>query len=364
MKSRWIYFLFVIAPVFFVIIGFEFYLRYTSPYIIKRQDRPLSGFLEQSSEFLIRQTPHGRRLIPGSHVVIKNHRLSRRDITIDINSSGFRGSEIPDQKKENEVRILVLGDSITFGDYLEENEIYVRRMEDYLKQSIKDKTIRVINGGVSDIGLKEEIDILIEHGISLKPDMVVVGFYLNDSRSPWGFQGEPGSRGYIRRYSLLAETIYKNLKFNKWIKEKGEDRFQWIHAVKSLNWAYDKKAFLELAHMAKYDWGASWEAESWDIIDRQLSRLKSLSIQYGFKTTIVFFPVAFQVYAEFLENTPQQILGEKVRNIGFRSLDLLPVLRKHEGKKLFFDHCHPRVIANDIIGKAIAQFLHDEVAKE
>ena len=55
-------------------------------------------------------------------------------IKIKINSLGFRDSEISANKKSNEMRILVLGDSITWGDYLQANEVYVELIEHYLNE--------------------------------------------------------------------------------------------------------------------------------------------------------------------------------------------------------------------------------------
>lgn len=46
---------------------------------------------------------------------------------------------------------------------------------------------------------------------------------------------------------------------------------------------------------------------------------------------------------------------------GFGILDLLPLLRQHRDLDLFFDHCHPRVKANDLIGRFIADYLKKKI---
>jgi lysophospholipase L1-like esterase len=280
---------------------------------------------------------------------------------MDINSMGFRDGEIPEIKKENELRILMLGDSITWGDYVQAEEVYVERTEKYLKGTMGDTVIEVINAGVEDIGLKEEIDILEEKGLSIDPDIVVVAFYLNDSRPPWGFLGELGRYGFLRRHSVLAQTVYRKLVLKKWINKKGKGRFGWLDAVDELPWKNDREAFLHLAYLAEYDWGSAWKSESWQIIDRQLERLKAYQEKHGFKVVITAFPVSYQVYSEFIEAKPQMYMREKAARLGFHYFDLLPLLREHNGTDLFYDQCHPRPNANDIIGKAIAEFLKKEV---
>jgi hypothetical protein len=131
--------------------------------------------------------------------------------------------------------------------------------------------------------------------------------------------------------------------------------------VEKLPWRTDRHAFLELAGVAEYDWGAAWKDESWAVIEEQLERLKAHRDTYGFEVVIVVFPVSYQVYADFVEATPQIRMKQEAEAFGFRYLDLLPVLRPYSDTDLFYDQCHPRPAANDIIGKAIAGFLREEV---
>ena len=349
----------IVILLLLILLGMEVYLRLTETHIVKIEESEGLPSVELDAEFLVEYTSRGRRLMPNSRVLIKNHRISHRDIFMEINSLGFRDDELSPEKGSDELRILLLGDSITWASYLPAEETFVERAEEYLRQSLPDRLVEVINAGVGDIGLKEEIAILEERGLAARPDLVVISFYLNDSRPPWGFPGELGSRGWLRRHSLLAETIYKNLKLRSFIKEEGEDRLAWTSAMNKLNWAGDRDTFLELAALARYDWGAAWEENSWEVIDRELDRLKELSIKHGFGVAIVAFPVAFQVYAEFTEDIPQQLIREKTRNRNFPFLDLLPYLRKYrrEHKDIYLDWCHPAAKTNDYIGKIIADFL-------
>ncbi len=344
---------------------FEICLRLSETHIIKESSGAGLSSVENDAEFLVKYTPRERRLVPNSRVLIKNHRISGRDIVMEINSLGFRDDELPPGKKEDELRILILGDSITWASYLEAEETYVERVEEYLQGALKDRSVEVINAGVGDIGLKEEIEILKEKGLVVEPDLVVVSFYLNDSRPPWGFPGELGRRGWLRRHSLLAETIYKNLKLRRWIKEQGEERLGWTTAMNELDWAGDRATFLQLASRARYDWGAAWQSESWEAIEREFRRLKALSKKHNFKVAVVAFPVAFQVYAKFVEDTPQNILRKKVAARGFYYLDLLPYIRAYRERErdIYYDWCHPTVKTNDYIGKIIADFLINKVCE-
>ena len=123
----------------------------------------------------------------------------------------------------------------------------------------------------------------------------------------------------------------------------------------------DRNDFIKLAYIAEGGWGAAWNDGSWNIVETYFQKLAMLSEEHGFKVIIAVMPVSFQVYADFLEDTPQRKLKEKAQKLNFYFIDLLPILRGHRQQKLFFDQCHPKANANDIIGRAISDYLESEV---
>jgi hypothetical protein len=128
-----------------------------------------------------------------------------------------------------------------------------------------------------------------------------------------------------------------------------------------LNWKDNREVFLRLARRAKYDWGAAWDPASWTVIDRGLAELKRLSRENNFTVAVVIFPVAFQVYASFREDTPQRTMEEKAKRLGFPSLDLLPYLRKYRRRErnIYCDWCHPAGKTDDFIARVLAGFLEE-----
>lgn len=344
-----------IITLFVTVILGEVLLRLKTTYVVQQDLKKTGLTLETDPHYLYIDTPNGTRLRPNVNAVIRHHYLSYQDITIKTNSFGFRGDEIP-PKIPDEQRVLVLGDSITLADYLDFDKIYTSRMEYYLKKNSGGNLIRVINAGMNDIGMKEEVDILSEKGLETKPDVVVVAFYLNDSRPPWGFPNELGNRGWLRQHSVLAETLYKNLVLFKFINDKGLYRFRWLDD-QGWNWAHDRNIFLKFAGDANFDWGAAWDPNSWTIIDREMNRLKTEATEKKFKVVIVVFPVLFQLYTDFNENYPQTVMHDKAQNMGFYFLDLLPLYQQIKYKPLFYDWAHIKEIPNDLVGKEIADFL-------
>jgi lysophospholipase L1-like esterase len=350
-----------IASLILALAAAELYLRATAAHIAP-QGGGVTAFVDNDANQLIVYGPRGRRLKPDAHVVIRNHFLSGRDIRVDTNSHGFRDVELAQPKPADELRILVLGDSITWGMGLQVDEMFVERAEQRLRATMPTTDVQMINAGVVDIGLNEELDILEEQGLAVEPDVVVLAFYVNDSRPPWGFPEELGHRGWLRRRFLLADMIYRHLKLQRLLDTHGIHREIWVDGHERFDWRSSRSEFLELAALARYDWGAAWQPGSWAVIRAGLSRLQALSQRHRFEVAVVAFPVAHQVYARFVEDTPQQTLRAEAAALGFPYLDLLPVLRATSQHTLFFDQCHPTATGSAIIGEAIAVFLLEELS--
>jgi lysophospholipase L1-like esterase len=354
----------------------EVYVRRTQPHVVADAGRDTPGGTAETSvssaesrfeqlleakAILIEETPRGRRLIPGSRAVVRNHATSDRDVVIEINSAGFRDDELPAFPPDDEYRVLALGDSITWGDYLPAELVWVERVEAALADRDTSTRVEVVNAGIGNIGIIEEIDLLLDRGLALHPDLVLLAFYLNDSLPPQAFVEQLAEPGWLRQRSVLIDQVYRNAKFLSWFRGAGLQSMRWIEAQDQLDWAHDRAAFDELVEAAAYEWGVAWRDESWGVIDRELEKLATLSRWRGFDVAIVFFPVKYQVYADFLEDTPQRTLAAKAAALDFHYLDLLPMLRQHRDEDLFFDHCHPREAANERIGVEIAGFLEEKV---
>jgi lysophospholipase L1-like esterase len=100
--------------------------------------------------------------------------------SVRVNSRGFRGPE-PREKKPGEAappRVVVLGDSITFGNGLPESDTYVAQLE--VRMRDLGTPVEALNLGVGGYDTVQEVAFLEHVGLALEPDLVVVGFCPND----------------------------------------------------------------------------------------------------------------------------------------------------------------------------------------
>ncbi len=99
-----------------------------------------------------------------------------REFTVDTNSRGFRGPEFPPEPADGTFRIVCMGDSITFGWGLKEEEAYCRVMEAELNATRPDGAprIEVVNAGVPGYDLATILKYLEKDIVGLKPDLVTI----------------------------------------------------------------------------------------------------------------------------------------------------------------------------------------------
>lgn len=323
---------------------------------------------EEAIGSLYVDTPTGRRLRAHTHVTIENHRLSGRRIEIETNALGYRNRAL-DPKRG--LRILFLGDSITFGDYVDEDQTFVRLIEARARAEGRDW--ETVNAGVGGIGLDNEIAILLETGLATQPDVVVLDFYLNDFQASPGVRvarlSPPFDRSVLLRH--LAEVWAAGVaQLRLAIGGTDAGPIDWVAWDEALaaDWppesGREEAAFLHLARTHVRDWGGAFSPLVWDHLRPRLEELVSLSREHGFRLAVVMFPVRAQVVTRAIFDAPQRRLERELAELGVPALDLLPLLRSAHadgGTPLFYDQCHPTPRGNTLIARAIDDFLVERV---
>jgi hypothetical protein len=135
---------------------------------------------------------------------------------VELNSHGLRDDEIPYDKPAGEKRILVLGDSVTFGWGVSQGETFSDRMEHLLNELPGDRW-QVINSGVNGYNTEQESTYLRIEGMRYSPDFVVLVYVSNDMypiidptettwrRYPSWPSSLPEAMGRLRQLSYLFQ---------------------------------------------------------------------------------------------------------------------------------------------------------------
>jgi lysophospholipase L1-like esterase len=142
------------------------------------------------------------------------------------NSLGFRDYEYPRKKPPGHFRILVLGDSFTSSESVAFEDSYPKRLERALNEydNREGRIYEVLNLGRARRSTPEEVELARWAIPQLQPDLLVVGYCLNDAED-WAdpasvfslrrrhrvepFHPPRGFAGELFRRSALARLVFR-----------------------------------------------------------------------------------------------------------------------------------------------------------
>lgn len=118
---------------------------------------------------------HQRSEIPG---LFYEMRANFNNEFYEINSFGMRDDE-PKRTNKKIYRVIVLGDSVTFGGRdLKKEQLFTEIAEEILRK--RNKKIEILNAGVNGYNTAQEFIALKEKHLQLNPKLVVFAFCIND----------------------------------------------------------------------------------------------------------------------------------------------------------------------------------------
>lgn len=124
---------------------------------------------------------HG--LKPNSRFRLVASKNNEYDVGVRINNYGFRGRDIEKEKKPGAIRIMVTGDSFTFGVGAREDETIPFLVEKYLAE--EGKRTEVINAGFGHYSPVLHYLKVRDEYLEFKPDLVLYLFDFSDLADDW-----------------------------------------------------------------------------------------------------------------------------------------------------------------------------------
>lgn len=267
---------------------------------------------------------------------------------VRTNHLGLRGAE-PEPRSEIAARISFLGDSVTYGHNLEERDTIPVRLSEELSQRLPGR-VEVINLGVPGYSTFQQGIQLARLGPALAPDLVLLGFCLNDvvERYTWlsGYGGQRFFMGGVDTTAAMGpiERIWTLSALRDLIVRHARDRAQQEerYAVSRL---WREPEALEVR-------------EAWERVFGELRELEAQSHELGAPLAVVIYPFMEQMLAPRARAAPQAELVRFLHGEGVPVLDLLALPRvARRGPRLFQDPSHFAPQGAHLAARMIAEWI-------
>jgi lysophospholipase L1-like esterase len=279
-------------------------------------------------------------------------------IDVRVNDFGLRGPETTVAPAPGTTRVLVLGDSVVFGQGVPEDETLAAVLERTLTASDSGRW-EVLNAGVQGYDTVAEARFLESFGLALQPQLVVVGMSLNDFDAAPAFHpvgvltnaAAAGRRSWLSRseFVLLLQWLAKWARGSLWQQVYAQPSGDEMAADTSQALA----AAVARKHLGFY---AAPPPRRWERLRRALTDLRDRCRSAGVSLVVVIFPESYQVGPSDPDLTPQRRLGTLCDDLGLRCLDLQAAFAA-AGGDLFDDVSHPNAAGHALAAETIATAL-------
>jgi hypothetical protein len=263
----------------------------------------------------------------------------------EINSQGLRDDEVTVPKPAGCLRILILGDSITFGALIGKEKTYPSRLERLLRT--QSRSVDVINAGVSGYTAYNELQYYLVEGRRYEPDVVIVAFCMNDVANPrihWGSnigrkidipQEAIPNRTHDEGYALSFVEWRGSIWYRLMIRSELYRTFGWrirllIHEFKKAHFP----TFITANDTTSIKVLLSETSTEFRWLLSMYKQLGEAVRADGATFLVLLFPLAYQLddnYPFF----PQQLISKCCEEHGIPCLDLLETFRRYGKENMF-----------------------------
>jgi hypothetical protein len=266
------------------------------------------------------------------------------------NSKGLRDEEYPYEKPDGAYRILVLGDSFTYGLHVKQSETFADRLETALKEQ---GSFEVINAGVIGYNLTQEVLFYEVEGYKYQPDLVMLIFFRNDLPVPLPPDAPPEPGFNLLDGQLVLHNVpYPPLSNSEDTSATGEEqstsseeqttfgerlrrflRFRWIRRL--IESASTRRTPQCLESFTPPDY---WEG-SWEIVEVVLKRLKEDVEKQGGELVVVSIP-ASRAYLGCSSSPYSERRNSLCTRQGIAHIDLIPGFSQSTARPCFQQDGH------------------------
>jgi len=260
------------------------------------------------------------------HVHKPGSEMELMDVNVSINSDGLRDGEYLVEKGDA-YRIIFLGDSLTFGWGVEQEDTFGYILEEEIG---KNAPTEIINFGTGNYNTEQEVNLFFEKGVKYNPDKVVLFYFINDA------EVTPAKSGlwFLGHSHLIS--------------------FYWSRINSLMNNLFPSKSFKDYYSALYMD-----DQEGWINSKNALLELRDYCRENGIALQVVLLPE--------LHDTDNVIFGEVYDKIslflaesGIEYMSLAKLFSDHGDQIelwVSYDDAHPNKLAHGTIAESLVEFI-------
>ena len=273
--------------------------------------------------------------IPGlSHEHIPNAEARLMGVDVKINGMGFRDDEVSDNKPKNEFRVLVAGQSITFGWGVPKDSSFCELTQNMLNSSNDSIKYNFVNTGIGNYNtVLENLYLKRNMGI-VNPDMVLLHVFLRDAETI-----PPKSQNFFIANSYLIAYIYIKI----------QQAF-----------FFNNKTYKTIGDYYLNMYGK--DAEGWKAEQQALLDIRTQCQQKNIPLLLVIQPDLNDLSLQSSQEKCYEIIRGFMNKNSFRYIDMSAIYRKNiaDPKTIWVskEDSHPNSAGHKIIADTLSGFYH------
>lgn len=267
-----------------------------------------------------------------------------------INSRGYRGDEVLQEKPPGTFRVLALGDSVVFGQGVSFAETMTERIRLALSDALPGRTVEVINTAVTAYNVYQYDVISGREGAALSPDLVLIGLCKNDLVHSSDIE--------------ILRRLAKEKHYSTDLRVRLRQMSAIFHLMDGMAIRFSAWLGSPVPEALRYESKVRSEPQ-WHYAAATLKRIARRAKRNGIPLLVVAFPTRKEVVGGRVE-VPVDSLARAVQDEGQYFLDLFDVFVEAawRGEPLFLDPVHPTqqghsVAARAVMGKLVSLGLAD-----
>jgi lysophospholipase L1-like esterase len=266
--------------------------------------------------------------------------------TLRKNSFGLRDHNYATPKPPHAKRILLLGDSFTFGSGVADNEaIFAELLEKQLNTEFAPQgtAIEILNGGLPGSLTEDWVELLEKVRGSFQPDVIVVVVFLRDgARTSAADSFFDPIRKPITEHNQQS-WLYRNIYLYKFYQDAKDRQTISTQYAQALNDAY---------------FGGG-QTQEWRTAQFNLRKIKAIGAETNTQTALVIFPILAELNDRYSFKAICDLIAKYGIENELPTYNLLPALMGKNAADLWVSpfNQHPNAQGHALVASALLPFF-------